>query len=522
MQEDDEKATLPLLNRAVRNSVFAGLGTVSTFVVGFLFAGLTIRYLGEARAGYMMTLQAVIGLNTLIGGLGLGTPLVRRVAVLHSAGDLCSARMVVGSVSMINILTGLLFSLLIAVFFPTLFSWSRLDPVLRHDAFWATLFIAGSFFLSQVTSAWQCVYQALQRYDLITVLTTSFGLLTGISSILVLNLAPSMRAIAATGFLIMFIRLVCDTILVGRLLGRISVPSWRWNEVRSMMGFGGWTYLSSLGGFLFTNLDRLVLTTFLGSASMPYYVVPQSLFLQSHAALCNQFQFIFPMFSSFGDAAVAQIGKLEDRLRWFMALISGALYTGIALMGPIMLSKIVNPEYSRRATIPLFFTCIQGFLHAQMIVPYFSSWAVGSGAPNTAAQLLNGTLVVLTAILLIPRFGYVGASIAQLWIGVVVLAHTLWVRRVLFPQSKNWEWLPAYISPCLMISIWFLTIEIFGGFSASNSIRFYISIPLGGISGLIALWLVERVVFPTRDRWTTLVRATEMPLSLLKRWVWAR
>lgn len=517
-----ETTSSPILHRAVRNSILIGLGTVATFVLGFVFGGLTIRYLGESRAGYLLTLQTILALNALLGGFGLGTPSIRRIAVLHAQADLPTARAVVGSVSTVNIITGLLFALLIVILFPAIFTWSRLDPVYQIDAFWATFFVVASFLFAHIRGPWQAVYHATQRYDLITALTTIFGLLSGATGIAVLTVAPYMSTIALSNCAVSAVLLMCDTFFVRRLLGRIPIPTWKWSEIRPMLGFGGWTYLSSLGGFLFTNLDRLILTAFLGSAAMPYYVMPQRLFLQIHTALGSQCQFLFPMLSAFGDTAAVQIERLKDRLRWFVALTSGAAYTGLALVGLAILSRLVSPEFAELATLPLFLACIQGFVHAQMIVPYFTSWTVGAGAPNTVAQLTNGVLVVLTAIWLIPRYGFVGASVAQLWIGPVVLVHTLWVRRLLSPQGDLWGWLRAYISPCLMIGAWLLVVQIGRRFVAPYSIMFYILVLAGGLVGLALVWLVERVAFAAEGRWATLMRAIEIPLNRIRSMVLVR
>lgn len=503
-----------MLERAVRNSIFTGLGTVSTFVLGFVFAGLTIRYLGEARAGYLLALQALIGLNALVGGLGLSTPSLRRIAYLYAQGDLSRARAVVGSVTTVNAATGLLFSLLVVLFFPTIFVWSRLDPIYREDAFWATLFVAGSFLVSQITSSWQVVYEAAQRYDLTTILTTVFGLLLGISGIMVLSIAPSMSAVAATGFIISLIRLSSDAYFLQRILRQVPLPTWMWSEIRPMLGFGGWTYIGSLGGFLFTNLDRLILTTFLGSAALPYYVVPQRLYLQIHTALSNQCRFLFPMLSAWGDQAAAQIERVEDRLRWFVALVSGAVYTSLAFIGPDILSRLVSPEFARQATLPLVLVCIQGFFNAQNIVPYFSSWAIGAGAPNAVAQLLNGVLVGLTAVWLIPRFGFVGASLAQLWIIIVVIAHTLWVSYII-SKAPLWRWLYAYISPILMVILWFCIVETGKQFITSG-VAFYLLVLVGGIAGLGIVGLIEQVIFPAKGRWVTLKQAIAIPFNRLR------
>ena len=259
-----------LLRSAVRNSTSAGLGSIATFIIGFVFAGLTIRYLGEARGGYLMSLQALVGVNSIIVGFGLGTPLVRRVAVFLADHNLPGIRRAVGTVITVNLILGIFFAALLPIFFSQIFTWSQLPVEYRDDAFWATILTAASFALMQAGASWQLLYPATQRYDIANVLSTLTGLVTGGVGILVLRLIPSMRAIAGAGLLVVILRLTVDAVVQRRLLGQVFLPAWEWAELKAMSGFGVWTYLGSIGGFLFSNADRLLLTTFLGSASLPY------------------------------------------------------------------------------------------------------------------------------------------------------------------------------------------------------------------------------------------------------------
>jgi len=512
----DQEISASLLHRTVRNSIFITLGTAVTFVLAFVFGGLTIRYLGNSRAGYFLTLQALLALNALIGGFGLGTPAIRRVAELHVQKEWHIARKIVGSVLLMNGIIGLVFGTIIIGIFPYIFRWSRLDVIYQTDAFGATCFVVMTFFFGQLSGAFSTSYEALQRYDISTSINATYGFLSGMLGITVLIFIPSMTAIACVGFVLSSIRILTDAVFVTRILKKFPWPTWCWQEIKPMIGFGGWSYLASLGGFLFTNADRLILTSFLGSAAMPYYTIPQSLYTQAHSALASQARFLFPMVASFGKHATTQIAQYEDRMRWFVALVSGIIYAGIAIAGPSILAILVNPDFARLSKIPLFLACIQGFSHAQMIVPYYTSWGIGKGAPNTTAQIVNGCLVILTAITLIPLYGYIGASIAQLWICPVVLLHTLWVSRLANSHNSIWNWYRAYITPSIMILTMIITY-----FLVKQFIPFYslISIPIfcgSALLGLAIVWLVECSAFPSYDRWQTLMRAIAIPLRRLK------
>jgi O-antigen/teichoic acid export membrane protein len=151
-----------------------------------------------------------------------------------------------------------------------------------------------------------------------------------------------------------------------------------------------------------------------------------------------------------------------------------------------------------------------------MIVPYYSSWATGHGAPNAIAQLLNGILVVVTAILLIPRLGAIGVSIAQLWVCGIFLWHTLWVNRIISPQSRILSWLPAYVSPIALILIWFGAVQLILQYMPSvlQMPAPYIGlVSAGGLISLAFVWLLETKVFHGYERWQTLTRAYMLVLT---------
>ena len=510
-----QQAASSFLTRAVRNFIYSGVGTAAQFAIGFLFAGLTIRYLGEARAGYFMALAALTGLNALLGDFGLGTPAVRRVAILNAKGDLYTARLVVGSVCTASFASGLVVALSIMVFFPSVFEWSRLDVVYRGDAFWATFFTLGSFILTQASNPWRATYTALERYDLISALNTVFGMLQGVLGIAILTIIPTMAALAVVRLSLSLARFLVDSYFMRRLLHGVPWPTWVWREIRPMLSFGGWVYVGNTGLLLLGRVNSLILTTFLGSAALPYYELPQRIFGQVHTALDSQSRFLFPMFASYGDDAITQIKRLEDRLRWLVALASGALYTAIALVGPDLLGRVVSPEFGAQVRLPLVLACVQGFFEAQAIVPYFASWAVGSGKPNAIKELVQGSLVALAAFLLIPRLGFVGASVAQLWGIPVVIIHTLWVRRLVWRGADPWGWLHAMASPSLMIITWILTLEAGLHFLSLNPTMFYLLVVLGGGLGLAVVWLVERLMFPRKERWETLTQATQVLLQYM-------
>lgn len=513
-----QKTHPSILQRAVRNSIFNGIGTISTLVIGFVFAGLTIRYLGSARAGYLLSLQTLLGLTAMLGGFGLGTPAVRRVAALYLQGDLKTARDVIGSVSVATVAPSLILGVVSILLFELIFSWSQLDNVYKADAYWATVFVSCSFVISQLSNPWQSVYQATQRYEILTAVSTLYGLVSGIVGIIVLSLMPTMMAISVSSFILALLRLVSDAFVMRFILGGVPKPTWNWKEIRPMLTFSIWTFLGTIGGFMFSNIDRLVLVSFLGSAAMPAYLVPQRLYSQVHGTLTVQLEFLFPMLSTYGHRAANEAHRLEDRLRWFVAITSGIIYAAMYFIGPLILSRLVSPAFSQEAQLPWLLMCVQGLFHAQMIVPYYISWATGHGAPNTVAQIVNGMLVLLTLFILLPNIGVLGASIAQLWICVIFIGHSVWIRKLVSPRSNLYGWSRAYLTPLLFIFTFVALVELglhYVPYLIQYPVYYLGLIVICGLCGLLLVWLIEITVFRKYDRWQTMMRAMMIPVHKL-------
>jgi len=501
------------LQRAVRNFLFSGLGTAANLILGFLFAGLTIRYLGEARAGYFMALAALTGLNTLLGDFGLGVPAVRRVAALNAAGDLATARRVVGSICTTSLASSLSVAVLVIVCFTPIFRWARLSGEYENDAYFATVFTLAGFVLSQASSPWRSTYNALERYDLISVLDSVFGLLSGVCGIGILIVAPTMTALAATRLFLSLVRFVVDAGLSRRLLQGTIWPAWYWPLVKPLLRFGTWVYIGNLGSLLLGRVISLILTTTLGSAALPYYELPQRLYTQIHGAIASQSQFLFPMLASYGDRVVDQIRRVEDRLRWLIAVASGGVYCAIGLLGVDLISAIVNPEFASRVRPLLYLACIQGFFEAQDVVPYFCSHAIGIGHPNSLIYLSQSICVAGTALMLILHFGVLGASVAQLWVIPAVVAHLVWVQKLISPTRPRLAWISSYLSPCLMILVWLTAALLARRITRPGLVPSLVACVVGAVAGGAVLFIVEANLLKHNERWATFSRIILHPFN---------
>jgi O-antigen/teichoic acid export membrane protein len=482
-----------MLKEAVRHSTFTTLGSLSNAVIGLLFAGLTIRFLGDQRAGFLLLIQSIVSISATTGGFGLGTAAIRRVAMLEAQGKLPEVRSCLGVVLSVNLFVGIVVAISLPLVFPWIFQWSRTDVGFRADAFYAYVLLALTFLVQQISSAYAIVFPGMRRYDLVTVLGTVSGLLSGGGGLLVLSINPTMTALAAWSLTSSVLILAISILLASRLVQMIIIPTWNLSELCSMLRFGGWVYLGQVFSLLGGSLDKVLLTTFLGSGVLPYYAIGQRAVLQVHALLTSQSQYLFPMLAAKGDQMSSAVERVEDRLRWFVGFISATIYGGLAIMAYPLLAKLVGDGFARQALVLFVLACVQGFFVAQAIVPYFVSLGEGRAAPNTVLTVVNSALVFAMMLLLVPRLGVLGASLAQLWYVFFSFAFVYWVDRAggRFTWSRMFR---PWISPLIVAVICLVT--TLGGWQVQHLNWLYFVLGMAGFCfALTAGILVEQLLY---------------------------
>jgi O-antigen/teichoic acid export membrane protein len=498
-----------MLKEVVRHSTFTTVGSLANAVIGLLFAGLTIRFLGNQRAGFLLILQSVVGISTTMGGLGLGTAAIRRIAVLEGQGKLSEVRTCLGVVLCVNLFVGLIVAALVPFVFPWIFRWSKTDVVFRPDAFYACVLLALTFLVQQISSAYAIVFPGMRRYDLVAVLGTVSGLLAGGGGLLVLSINRTMTALAALSLTLSVLLLAINIILVKRLMQAIIIPAWNLSELRSMLRFGGWVYLEQIASLLGGTLDKFLLTNFLGSAVLPYYVIGQRAVSQVHTLLTSQSQYLFPMLAARGDQMSSDLERVEDRLRWFVGFISATIYGGLTIIAYPLLAMLVREAFAKQAFLPFVLACLQGFFLAHIIVPYFVTYAEGHPAPNAIMVPVNGVLVFVTMLLLIPKLGVLGASLAQLWIGPIGLMLIGWILL----SGRRFSWKRMFRPLASPVATWLLLLGVAWAtwsLQLGGSLIFWLLAVGGGFISVLVGLLIERRFFGKFKCFETLVAAVNL------------
>jgi O-antigen/teichoic acid export membrane protein len=505
---------MSLAHRAIKNGAFSIVSQITSLVLGLLFAGMTIRYLGTARAGFFMVAGLILGWFGMTGMGGFRAAAVQRLAALSAVRDWGTSRAVLGTVLTANLALSLPFAVISVAAFPYLFTWSRLDAVYRHDAWCVVALGALSFMIDQWAGTLRGLYGAHQRFDLGTYTGFGFGLFGNLARLFVLVQYTTMASVALVNVAVSSVWLAVDLVLTRKMLSGWVLPVWRHAELRPLMRFGAWAWSGDIIGAVASNLGNLVTTYFLGSAPLPYLTLPQRIVTQVHLFVASCCYFLFPTLAAESNASDNVIARVEDRLRWFVGATTWAVYAALVVAGPQLLSLMAGADFARHAYPPLVMFCVLFAINGQNIVYTYASMAVGRIHPSVVCENSASLLTVASNFILIPWLGYMGACWAAMWKVPCIMVQCLWSRRVLgLPTTLRTEWGP-YLSPLAGVLVWG-GVAVLSRVFCSHTPYLVLagSLWCGAAAYLLTVWYLETHVLAKHARWAMVLTLVDFVRS---------
>lgn len=493
-----------LLSNAVRNSTWTGMASLGSAILGFIFAGVTIRWLGAAEAGFVVAVTTIAGINAGLSELGMGTAATRIIARAYAEKDAETVRKVGGVCCLVSGTFGVLGFLLFAGGAPVIIRWAKYDG--NHTVATIYCVLAGLvFFLTQFSSLFTALLTSAQRFDWTTKFTLGLNLAQGLCGITFLKMFPSVMTVGITYAVLAIVGAVLRGLTVRKVFAVFPWPLWDRGIFGELWEFGRWIYLSQITGRLADGMDKVILVSLFGSATLPFYSFAQRIYVMVHTTLVGQATYLFPMLSAQGAELTAVADRTEERVRWFIAVIAGILFSGLIIAGPSLLTLVVGPDFAAKASFQLMTFSYVGYIHAQSIVPYFYNLSKGDAKGNSLYQVIAG-FGILPALWACAYFlGQQYAVFGQL----MILAGVLFIANRGYSGSGGfgflrWFFRPLASSFALMVvaaAIHWALVSTGAGLAASIAVTalFFLFVAL-------SLARVERLLLKGESRVETLGR----------------
>lgn len=406
-----------------RNSIGTLLSQCFSLGVQSLIGVLIARWLGAEGKGMLYLLVVSINMIASLTSVGLGP------AAIYFIGKdrQCLPAVLTNSLIVMAILSGVVIGLcwfFLRTFQPQLYTQF---PV------WLWLLSAFLLPVHLLESLLMQVASALLRIQAI-------NLIMGLRNVLYLAALIGLVIYATTGvnggFLAYALSVVLSTVSFALVVwnegGRLGAP--HWELLTASLRFGGKAYLSNLLRLLNLRLDALIVASLAsgGIAATGVYSVATNLaelvlYIPSSIRLS-----LFPLVVSSSEHDANRLTATACR---HTAFLTWLLMLGAFCGGPPLIRALYGPEFVGAVT-PLWVLLPGAWMLAQSIL--FYSDLDGRGKPEVSAMSRTVALIltVILDIILIPRYGIVGAA----WASTCAYAVEFLVAGVLLTRGTGLTW----------------------------------------------------------------------------------
>ena len=411
--------------RAHLSNAAYGILDYGAFPLGMLaVAPILLRNLGIAQYGVWTVASAAVSIGGVIAS-GFGDANIQYIATHLGKGQPAVLDRAVRSMMGINLTLGVALALLCWLLAPRAAAMVTAQSAnLDRSCLWSLRVASVLLVLRALESVCISTQRAFERYGAavrisivarVLALAVAAGLSYFNRSVVVI--VTSTGLLMAAGLWLQFVKLK-------QLLSTPSLmPAFDREAMRALFSFGIFSWLQSVAGIIFSQVDRLILGVSLGAVAVTSYALSAQMAQPIFGFSAAGFHFLFPYLTnrraSTGDAAL--------RRPVLIALAGNTLFVGVLttvllLFGEPILRIWAGASIAQSAAPVLSSIVWSSALLGLNVTATYALLSLGCVRIVTVANLLGGALMLLLMFQLIPHIGIQGIAIARLSYSVVPLA----------------------------------------------------------------------------------------------------
>lgn len=476
----DEVPTAPSV---VRNSV-ANLGAGAVLALATLvWTPYIVSRLGTRGYGLLAIITSIVGcfgiidINVAAGAVKFVAEYRARKDARAESGAILVAFLLATIIGLVGC-AGIAFAArpLLARFFEA----SAAD---RDLAVIAMRIAAVGFLVAQLEQVAASLPQALQRFQVKAGLEAAVGLAIPALTVLTLYLGGGLVEVVV-------VRVVCSAMSLAVLLWvcRRMFPEFRWHwppfsQVRRILSFSGFAYLSRVASVSFHHTDKLVIGSFFGLEAVAFYAVAATVASRVMTLTHRISSVVYPAASALG--ATGQWGPLRatylSAARYVYSINVAAVIL-IAFFSREILHHWLGPAFASHGAAILVVMAVSMLVDSMTTLPAVVNDGLGHTRVTGTFAALRAAVGALAIVMLANQAGIVGVALGHLSSGALLAALFLVYvhgRGVPFKLSDYLR--EGYLRPTL----------VFGGLAAvSWLLRPSAVLPLGEtfvVAGILAL-----------------------------------
>lgn len=436
----------------LRNGLANLIGGVLPALVTVFTTPFVVNTLGDSSYGVLTLITAIIGYFAIID-INITAGSVKYVAEHHATGNIQLRNQTLTSGFVVYLLIGLVGGGLILGFSDLLINRVFAVPDSMRKVAGDTLQLAAfGFLFGQMQVYLNSVPQAIRRYDQTALAESLFGVLTPLSSVLVLWLGYGLFEVVAVRIAASLLNILVLGGVIRRLMSDIAFELPTKTTMSALGRFSGFAYLNRLATVAYAQGDKLILGAFVSMSALTHYAVPFMLVNRVFSLSYRLGSVMFPVASAL--AANNEIARLRElylysaRYVFFINCALAALLTSLA--HEILLYWIGPAMAATGASILLLIT-LSSLVDSLTNAPSLVNDGLGKPHITGSFAISRAVLGVGLTLLLVKLLGVIGAALAQfITSALMALLFVVYVHGRSVPVSLR-DFYKVVVAPSLPI-----------------------------------------------------------------------
>lgn len=416
-----------MLKRLVKTFSWSALGGALRVILGFAYAGLTVRWIGNLNAGVIWTLG---GLHTVASALIGGGMIMAATREVSRKTD--AAAPIINSVfAQFAIL-----SLVVLLVSPAVL-WASPSLLTGREAVAIMVFASVGFTVNRLYTVFISFLRAYQRYDLVTKINTLYD--AGMLAMTAAAMQVRRDAVwfAAIFALVNVLLFVVVYFALARCMGGFPRPRLSLALLRPMWTFGRWVYVTNVFGSLNAGLDRTIVSGIFGPALLPFYSLPKKFYETFHTLLSQQTLNLLTLTAADDATDAEKAHKRKVLLVWFFGVVASWAYGVIVGIGPGVVALLTGAPADLRVWLAVAAFSTVGWFQAIMVPVYHLSYAEGRSALLCIVSIVTGGLAITMLTVLGRSIGFSATFFAEFGtIAVALLTIGRFLKGTAWPMRR--------------------------------------------------------------------------------------
>ena len=460
--------SVTLFGKTTMNAVWSGGGYLFSVVILFITIPLFIRLLGDIGYGVMVLLQTIMVGFALLG-FGVAPATVKYVSESISRGDYKEANQFVNSTLCFNLIIGIFGATLIVLLArpmaQKIFKIPESNQLIVQKCFY---WVAIGWFLTQIRETLKGISMAFQNFKFVAIGDNLSSALIAVVGLGVLYMGGNLVNLFQANVAVLAVSVIGWWFFAHIVFPRLKIKFWvNWTLFKKTIDYGLWQTLTGLGGMISNSVFKIIIGIFLSPAAVGYYNIPVTICSKIHGGLSSIGRVSFPLISYLqGRNDKSRIYKYFTNGSWIIGLLAVGAYLPLILFSNSFLKLWIGPEFAGKSGNLFVLVVFASLFLSTGIMRYMFVAGVAMVKWNALAAWIPAALGLLLNVILLPKYGLIGAGFAYLSCCVSTIIVAAIVKNRFFSDKRWAEYLyytyaPAAIAVSIfLISSYFLHIEI--------------------------------------------------------------